>query len=507
MESIKRTPPERVAWLWLVLGAAFLPFTAWQTVVPVAAWLAPVFLLRFMRTAKNIWLARLLVFFAYVLSIHIASRGMPFSPLGELGNVIVKSSAWALPYSVDRLLAGRLRYPARTLVFPLAFTTVEWAISLCPITSSGSIAYSQVGNLALLQILSITGTFGVTFLITWFASVVNELWERRFNWQSMRKLLAAFAGILAATFLFGFLRMSFAAPSSPTVPTAAITIEGGLSDHAVASIDWMRGNWVSEAQREALRRFFEPTAEQALVRSQAALRDGSKLVGWQESGVWILEEDESRLVQRVSQLAAQYGAYVAASMEVLIHAKKLPVLRNESILVDPSGNVLWTYDKSHPVPYDEAFATIAGPGRLPIVDTGYGRMSAAICYDTYFPSLIRQAGIGGTDIFIAPTNDPRPYAESMAMLASCRAIENGFSMVRPTGHGISAMIDYEGRFIASQDFFTSPGGVLEASLPARGIRTIYSRIGDAFAYLGAAVLAGLAVAAVVRAARRRHATL
>jgi len=44
------------SWLWLGIGAALLPFTLLQTVVPLAAWLAPVFLLRFTRM-QRIWVA------------------------------------------------------------------------------------------------------------------------------------------------------------------------------------------------------------------------------------------------------------------------------------------------------------------------------------------------------------------------------------------------------------------------------------------------------------------
>ncbi|MBM4424322.1 MAG: hypothetical protein FJ030_13200 [Chloroflexi bacterium] len=43
------TVTDRLSWLWLILGAALLPFTQLQTAMPLAAWLAPVFLLRFAR--------------------------------------------------------------------------------------------------------------------------------------------------------------------------------------------------------------------------------------------------------------------------------------------------------------------------------------------------------------------------------------------------------------------------------------------------------------------------
>jgi apolipoprotein N-acyltransferase len=49
-----RTPPRTgwAPWLWLAVGAALAPFAHLTNVIPVAAWLAPVFLLRFVRTQR-----------------------------------------------------------------------------------------------------------------------------------------------------------------------------------------------------------------------------------------------------------------------------------------------------------------------------------------------------------------------------------------------------------------------------------------------------------------------
>jgi len=57
------------------------------------------------------------------------------------------------------------------------------------------------------------------------------------------------------------------------------------------------------------------------------------------------------------------------------------------------------------------------------------------------------------------------------------------SLVRPTGNGISLVTDHLGRTIASRNGSTSNDGILLASVPSRGVSTIYSHVGDAFAYL------------------------
>ena len=68
-------------------------------------------------------------------------------------------------------------------------------------------------------------------------------------------------------------------------------------------------------------------------------------------------------------------------------------------------------------------------------------------------------------MLVEPANDSMPFAESAAQMASFRCIENGFSMLRPTGKGVSGIIDREGRFLARRDGFTDNGGVMIAQLP------------------------------------------
>jgi apolipoprotein N-acyltransferase len=345
--------------------------------------------------------------------------------------------------------------------------------------------------------------WGITFLLSWCAAIVNELWERRFNWRAMGAELGVFTGVLAAVLLFGALRLTFAAPATRTVSAATVTSEGNATEEATATIDWITFDASNDAARSALRPNLGPTVDSMLARTQTALNGGAKIVAWQESSAWALDEDKPAVIDRAASLATAYSAWLQISVEDFTRTPGRKCLRNESILIGPDGRVLWTYDKSHPVPYDEAFATIAGPGRLPIADTGIGRFSTAICYDTYFPGLLRQAGDADVDVLFAPTNDVAQFAGSALDMAAYRAVENGLTMIRPTGKGLSAIIDREGRVLASQAYATDKTGIMIAALPLRSVRTIYSRVGDAFVYFCMAGLVSLVGLALLR--RRRPA--
>ena len=146
---------------------------------------------------------------------------------------------------------------------------------------------------------------------------------------------------------------------------------------------------------------------------------------------------------------------------------------------------MWTYNKTYPVVLSgESAITVRGSGVLPVADTPYGRLSTAICNDVTYPGYLRQAGQKGADILLVPTNEPSSvWASADATETTYRTIENGTSLIRPAGDGISLMTDYLGRVIASQNYSASNNGIIVASVPTTGVSTIYSHIGDDFAYL------------------------
>ena len=50
--------PDRLSYLWLAIAAALYLFTGGQWAIPLAAWLAPLFLLRFVRTQRPLPVTR-----------------------------------------------------------------------------------------------------------------------------------------------------------------------------------------------------------------------------------------------------------------------------------------------------------------------------------------------------------------------------------------------------------------------------------------------------------------
>ena len=489
-------------WLWLAVAAAFWFFAEGRYVVGAAAWLAPVFMLRWLRrerVAVGLPLAVLAAgaanFFAWR---GIADVMMPVHWYAALA--AAAAFVYLAPYLADRALAPRLPGFASTLVFPAAIVTLEYALSLVsPFRTWNAVAYTQVDNLPLIQIASVTGLYGVSFVVAWFGAVVNWVWENGFDWNRVKRGVITYAVIVAGVMLFGGVRLAVTR-ADETVRVAGITARPFfLSEHPELWEPLLAGHPFDDDETAAFRTENAAINDDLFARSRREARAGAKIVIWGEAGAQLLASEEKALLARGRELARDERIYLGMALATLEPGTDKPVT-NKLVLIDPDGAVVWDYVKSIPVPGPEAAISRHGDGRLPTLDTAYGRLAGAICYDMDFPAMVRQAGRAGADIMLVPAHDWRELGDLHADLAVFRAVENGFSLFRPDNDGVSVAADYLGRTVARTDYFAGEDPVIVAHLPTRGVWTPYPHIADVFAWLVATLFAVL----IVRAFRRKR---
>jgi apolipoprotein N-acyltransferase len=215
--------------LCLAVAALLLVVSNGRWIIPAAAWISPIFLVRFLRTQRPLW-GLCLAAVASICAALVSWWEMVPAP-GVLYVLIVTLTALCqlLPYVIDRLLYRRLDGVLQTLILPTAWVSVEYVNSLFnPYGTWGAAGYTQVGNLSLMQMVSVTGVFGVGFLIAWFASVVNQAWENGWEWQRIRFCTGLFASVFAVVLLAGGSRLAFFPPTSENVRVASITASDEL---------------------------------------------------------------------------------------------------------------------------------------------------------------------------------------------------------------------------------------------------------------------------------------
>jgi len=496
-------------WLWLLgaAGAVLTVHTGWH--VALAAWLFGVFLLRYARlTAPRRGLFRVGLAIGLSVIVWMGATILLFVPSvwAAFGLLIVLQTA---PFVADRLLvsrsAGLLGGLPGTLVFPVVTVTGEFLFRLVTqFGDYGALGSTQHGVLPLIQLSSVTGVYGVSFVVAWFASVANWAWGRDFRWSVIRRNVAIYLGVLALVLVAGGVRLLFFAPTTHTVRVAGISASASAEAASTTALkgldaDYWRPHDLAAADPAAVRGAFAPVSDDLVAATARAARAGAKIIVWPETDAEIRAADLPALMNRVTVIARRANVYIDVGFA--LYTGQEPYVRNVTKLVTPRGRVAWTYDKTHPTPMEPMEP---GDGNVPIADSAYGRLANVICYDADFPGLMRQAAGKDTAIMLVPANDWPGFANLHAQKAVFRAVANGYTIVRQSVHGVSTAVDAQGRILARADYYTTDRQTMVAAVPVQPrVGTVYGAVGDVFAWLCVAATGVLIAAGVLRRSRVR----
>ncbi len=140
-------------------------------------------------------------------------------------------------------------------------------------------------------------------------------------------------------------------------------------------------------------------------------------------------------------------------------------VRGASLLYDDKGRVVARFDKIHlfdvHIPgreerYEESGWTEPGEG-ITVVDTPFGRLGMAVCYDLRFPELFRRMAAEGAEIFVLPAAFTAATGKAhWEILVRARAIENLAYMVAAAQGGIHA----NGRETWGESMIVDPWGTV-----------------------------------------------
>jgi apolipoprotein N-acyltransferase len=453
----------------LLAGSLLVGFSMGRWLAPLAAWIGPVLIMRYARDHKA-GRGFLLVLAAHVLAFVIgfgimwAHWGLPAVPIFA----VLYGILWSLPYLADRLLSPRLPGFSSTLVYPLAATTLEFVnIHTNPLGAWGATGFTQYGDLPLMQLASVTGMIGITFLMGWFASVANWTWENRDRGGEVLRGLAAFGTVFAVVFIFGSARLnlSLTSETDETIRVAGVTVESHLSLLERVSNDWDTATARQEVQahRDA---YFDATVREALA--------GARVIVWPEGAGIGDASDDAALIARAQEVARQNGIYLTIPL-LTQHPEPGRLMENRLLVIDPTGAIVIDHIK-YGGRIIETYR-IQGDGTLQTVDTPFGVLSGAVCYDLDYPAIVRQAGQNGAGLLLVPSADWFDIDPIHSQMAVFRAIENGMSMVRQTDAGLSLAADPYGRVLAQTDYFGATDRTMVAQVPVGHVTTLYTLFG------------------------------
>ncbi len=385
----------------------------------------------------------------------------------------------------------------RRLIWSFAAAAAWVALEMMRARLLGGFPWSFVGVsqyqlVPLIQIASVTGVYGVSFLVVWFslalfcaAQMILQNPAKRHVWQAEIILPLV---VVVTCFTGGLFHMN-----------QRDTAENVLRVTMIQPSIPQTVMWNPDENEKSFRQF--------LAQNEAALTNQTDLLIWPESAVPEMNEENCRAI---SNLAQKHHAWLVLNGEDLAVLPTATNYFNAAYLVNPEGKLAATYHKQKLVifgeyvplvrwlPFLKWFTPIVGgwtPGEKPVTfPIGHAKAAALICFEDTFATVARSAAQDDVDFFVNLTNDGwfGDSSEQWQHMANSvfRCVENGVPLLRCANNGVTCMIDAHGRVekIFRDDHGSEYGqGALTIQVPQfrateKSAPTYYNRHGDWFGW-------------------------
>jgi apolipoprotein N-acyltransferase len=311
------------------------------------------------------------------------------------------------------------------LALPALWVTSEYVRNLTtPHGSAGSFAYSQLKFLPFLQLASITGPWGMSFVLLLFpAAIAIALHVRKTSPKHALRIAGAGVGFVVAVLVFGAARLMLTTNQAQMVKVGLIT-----SDE--------KGNDMVKDPGADTERLF---GEYARAAESLATKGAQVIVMPEKLGV-TLEAKAAGTDALLQSVAIHTGATIVAGV-VDVDG---PLKYNQARIYVP-GEGVQRYDKEHMLP---PFESNLKPGTsLVSLSRPQQKWGVEICKDMDFASPARLYGKAGAGLMLVPGWDFVVDGSWHGHIAIMRGVEDGFSIARAAKDGFLTVSDDRGRIL------------------------------------------------------------
>ena len=414
-------------------------------------------------------------YFASVAGPQGSSAGGILPLLVPLFFTLGVGCVFALSVLLWRFFVRRGEPGKAALALPAAWVAYEYILSLSwPHGTWGSLAYTQMDFLPLVQLASLTGVWGMSFFLLLPAATLAALLTSPATGRQKRTTALGFALACAAVLGYGWGRLHWAPQDSSSV---------------------MVGLIASDTPENV----FPPSPEQTprlmhdyLDQARSLVAEGAQVIVLPEKlGVVVDPQLTSDLDSMFNRAARETGGEIVVGVIRRTPTAKL----NEARVYSGAGLAPLLYEKEHMLP---AFESSFAPGTTRLsFDHQSGKWGVEICKDMDFPRLSRDYGADRVGLMLVPAWDFGEDGWLHARMAVLRGVESGFSIARAPKQGWLTVSDDRGRILAEKNTSAARFAAVVARVPVRSEITPYRVLGDWFAWLDLVLLAWL-LAEVVR---------
>lgn len=401
----------------------------------------------------------------------------------------------------------------------LSFMALPWAL----------LAHSQYQYPATIQISSVAGAYGVSFLIVLVNTAVAQmiigpspLWRGLAGLKKVAPWTRGSFFLPIATAVLFILALGYGEKTL-----------SGPTERRIIKASVLQGN-ISQERKANPRRHAPYIMERYADLTRRATLDGPDLIVWPEAATpGFILKDISLHQKMVSTVRESNTYLLVGSSEYAKFTTTLPKEKtmksgNTALFFSPEGKILGQYLKIHLVPFGE-YIPLEGiidwphfivpsekklheaPGEeYTLFNLKKAKFGVVICWEHVFPDLFRTFVQNGADFMLNITNEgwfgDTAAPHQMLAISVFRAVENRRAIARAANTGISCFIDPHGRITGrvqdNQKKDTFIAGYLTGEIPISDYKTFYTKHGEVFVYICIAIALLMMAISLVRGKRR-----
>jgi len=390
----------------------------------------------------------------------------------------------------------------------------------------GMVGSSQYAFLPLIQIASITGIWGVSFIVLLVNAALAYLFPDRpgrpLDRKALRWRLIPTAGLMLLVLTGG---------------TIYLLVSGDGVEREDPTARPVRVALIQQ-NSDPRKHDYRETFEKLKILTDKTMVEDPDIVIWSETAFvpnirrWSRYDPDKYALARVVRDFLEYqqniGTWLLTGNDDYELSKdengeEVRLDYNAAVLFSPDGERVKTYHKLHLIPFTEYFPykeSLRGfyklllafdvylwePGRERVVfDHPRFSFITPICFEDAFPDDIRRFIKQGAEVIINISNDYWSLTEVEAkqhyINSLFRAVENRRPLLRATASGLTCYVDPSGKLAAAVPYYSEE--YLLAEVPVGNSKlTFYTRYGDWFPILQGIMLAVLALATLVTLATK-----
>jgi len=381
----------------------------------------------------------------------------------------------------------------------------------------GMLGYSQHNFLALMQMVKITGIYGVSLMLILFNSILSEtiiysLKSRKINLKYLFSITCLVVIIIVSgTVSINLYRKNFEHTQLNEIENGEDTgkdignvLNDGNSNSFIDEKEYKKINIAIVQPNISFDEKFERDSGVIIpdaYNSENYFREDTDLIVFPESVIWgpIERKRNATFKEWVSRTIKKENLYLIMGQILWDEEENY---YNSVQLYTPDLEIIGRYNKIHPLPCGEympyphilGFLSFLNVAKLNITPAkefsmiyypGKGRLGINICFESTLPIISRTFRNMGADAIFVFTDDAG-FRDSIAswhhlIFSRVRAIENSCYVVHSGNNGISAVINPVGKIVSKTELCKK--GVLYETVYLNSKRSFYAIFGNMIMYI------------------------